>query len=476
MERGNDVSVVDLFGASPKDLEERADHYLQGKSILHYVDTPEVRQTDLFILYAMSYMSHHELLSIAHILRASRPDAKIAVLENSQSVTAYALPLLAKDFFKCGVDALLCGEVYWNWDGIASYLENPKRNPVPENVLIPTSLLDRAVHRRIEKSPGYPIPAWELFPLENYWSIPYSHGPKTSRFLPVLTSRGCPFPCDFCVVPETNNVRWRGRNPEEVVNEMIALRDRYQVRHFQIEDLNPTVKSSRWDEICRLLIERDAGIFFYFVSGTKAETIRLDQVPLLAQAGCRYISISPESGSAQLLRAIGKPVDYAHGLKLVEACQRHGINTQACFLVGHPSETTEDHLLSCNYLRTLVQAGLDEVAVFIVAPLAGSALHSKGNIEIASSESLLSFSPKGRRLWMTLSDRRRQLIRIFFMEKLKKGSHIWLQGFRALWGRPQTKMENLPWRAAFIYWLILRHWFHRTIGRLFVLDNTSTRI
>ena len=59
---------------------------------------------------------------------------------------------------------------------------------------------------------------------------------------------------------------------------MLTLKDRFGVRHFQIEDLNPTVKGARWEEVCRLLIERNAGIFFYFVSGTKAETVKVDQV------------------------------------------------------------------------------------------------------------------------------------------------------------------------------------------------------
>ena len=31
----------------------------------------------------------------------------------------------------------------------------------------------------------------------------------------LMTSRGCPYPCDFCVVPETNDRRWRGNTPAE---------------------------------------------------------------------------------------------------------------------------------------------------------------------------------------------------------------------------------------------------------------------
>lgn len=463
-ERGVEVSVIDLFGVAPTSLEDKGDHYLQGQPLRDLVETPSVKRAEIFILYALSYMSHRELLSIASTLRHLKPNAIIAVLENSQAVTAYAIHQAADDFFRSGVDALLCGEIYWNWDEVGALLSSPKTAAVPENVLVSHQPRGSRPQRKIEKFPSYPVPAWELFNLQNYWSLPYSHGPKTKRFLPILTSRGCPYPCDFCVVPETNNTRWRGRAPEEVVNEMITLRDRFGVRHFQIEDLNPTVKGSRWDEICRLLIARKAGIFFAFVSGTKAETVKVEQIPLYEQAGCHYISISPESGSPAVLRAIGKPFDHAYALKLIESCYQHGIATQACLLVGHPAERSEDHQRSCEYLRAMVRAGLDEVAVFVVAPLAGSELYAQKGIEMTSTEALTSFSPKGRREWASLAQRRRELIRIFFWERLKRGSSLWLQGIRALLGRPRTKMENLPRRMMFIYWLLLRYHVRRFLS------------
>ena len=52
----------------------------------------------------------------------------------------------------------------------------------------------------------FKFPAWEFFHLKNYWELGYSHGPLSSdKYLPILTSRGCPYPCNFCVVPFTNS-------------------------------------------------------------------------------------------------------------------------------------------------------------------------------------------------------------------------------------------------------------------------------
>lgn len=453
-EHGDTVTLVDLFGNDPTRLTDAGDHYLQGQPIAMHLGSPGFQQAEAFILYAISYMSHRELLDIVAQLKRSFPLTPVAVLENSQAVTAYSLQRMAPAFLEAGADCLICGEAYFNWDAIKQHL-GQAQDPPPANVITRTS--GQSPRRMTVKGARYPIPAWDLVNLEGYWGLPYSHGPKTRRFLPVLSSRGCPYPCDFCVVPETNDKRWRGNAPEDVVNELLTLRDRFGVHDFQVEDLNPTVQHERWERICELLVERQANIRFYFVSGTKAETLHVDSIPLFARAGCRYVSISPESGGKDLMKAIGKKFNYDHGLELISACRRNGIRTQACLLVGHPHETERDFEASRAYLERMVEAGLDEVAVFVVAPFAGSILYAQDRISLANQSALPSFSPKGRENYATLEQRRKRLIRTFFIGKLRRGFDLWAQGLRALLGIPQTKMENLPRRVAYIYWLILRH-------------------
>lgn len=462
-EQGDEVSLIDLFGSNPRQLSDVGDYYLQGESIDSYLASDALRQGEAFILYAISYMSHQELLSIIARLKQTFPYVPVAVLENSQAVTAFSLQRLASDYFDIGADLLICGEPYYNWDAIKRILAGQSMDLKPRNLITRESTSDP--ERMTVKGMRYPLPAWDLINLRGYWGIPYSHGPKTKKFLPILTSRGCPYPCDFCVVPETNNRRWRGNEPEYVVDEILALRDRFGIHDFQVEDLNPTVQHQRWEKICELLIEREANVRFYFVSGTKAETLHIDKIPLFAKAGCRYISISPESGSKELMRIIGKKFNHEHGIELISACRANGIRTQACLLVGHPDETENDFKASNDYLSRLVHAGLDEVAVFIVAPFAGSKLHGKSNITLNNKTALISFSPKGRTNYKTLERRRKMLIRTFFFQKLKCGFDLWLQGIRAIMGVPETKMENLPRRIVFIYWQILMFLVVKKLGR-----------
>lgn len=455
---GDAVALIDQFGENPGHVEDAGDHYLQGVAIDEDLWTDRLARAEAFVLFAISYMSHGDLLSTVRRLRTSFPDRPIAILENAQAVTAYALNRVQQAYFDAGADLLICGDPYSNWSEIRAWLATDRNEldskTVPDNAIAVSS--PRPPRRLAGKSQRYPVPAWDLVNLENYWRLPYSHGPKSPRFLPVLTSRGCPYPCDFCVVPETNNRRWNGNDPEDVVAEMIELRDRFGAHDFQVEDLNPTVSHDRWEKICELLIERQANVRFYLVSGTKAETVHIDKVPLLAEAGCRYISISPESGSEALMRIVGKRFNQRHGLELVAACRKAGIRTQACFLVGHPDETSRDIELSRDYLARLARAGLDEVAVFVVAPFAGSALHERNAISVDRQNLLPTFSPRGRAEYSTLAKRRRALILTFFRTKLTSSLDLWKQGLRALFGTPQTKMENLPYRFLYVSWLVAR--------------------
>lgn len=458
-ERGCGVTVWDSLGNGPDVFESVGDHFLQGRGMNRWLQLHGVPQCDAVIFYAMSSMSHSDILGSITALRAAGYTKTVAVLENSQAVTAYALPHVSGEFFSAGADLLICGEAYWNWPELLAALQDPARSQAA-NCISKSAAPPREVRRLIQlKDPAYPIPAWDLFALAGYWRLPYSHGPKTPTFLPILTSRGCPYPCDFCVVPETNDRKWRGRSPEEVVKEMTELHQRTGVVDFQIEDLNPTVNTKRWRRIAELLVEANLGIRYYIVSGTKAETLSLDDIPLYAASGCRYFSISPESGSEAVMKAIGKPFDYEQGRRVVELCHRHGIRTQACFIVGHPSETEDDHRQSRDYLRQLLRLGLDETAIFIVAPLAGSRLQQDSRIAFADPQAMVSFSPKGRADWPVLARRRRELITDFFWGKLRQGPALWGQLYRAVAGRPETKVENLFRRVIFVL-------YHTTRARL----------
>lgn len=452
-EKNYEINIIDLFGENPFKLEEAKNSYLQGESIKKFFNNDKYSNIDTnFIIYASSFISHNEILNIIRYLNENL-NSKIIVLENSQAVTGYAISHKADDFFQAGAEYLICGQPYFNWDEIDDYIDNRTKH-IPTNII--TSKKIFSIKRKYTKDFKYPIPNWDLINYKNYWKLPYSHGPKTKKYLPIITSRGCPYPCDFCVVPETNNKKWNANTPNDVVNEIIYLRDKYNVNNFQVEDLNPTVSHKRWEVICDLLIKRNAKINFYICSGTKAETIKINSVKKLAKAGCKFVSISPEYGNQKIMKKIGKRFNYDHGEKLIKELSNYGIYSQACFLVGHPDETKNDINDSISYIKKLVKNGLSEIAVFIVSPFAGSKIYKDKSIKINEDE-IVSFSPIGRNNYSELQKSRYRMIKTFFFYKLITNLSLQAQFIRSIFFQPRTKIENTVKRVMFIYFLIFKN-------------------
>lgn len=97
--RNEHCEVIDLFGSAVRGIEIQENHFLQGLNIDSSKWVKKLEFADCFIIFAISFMSHKEILNISRFLRDKYPNKKIIILENSQAVTAYAIDLLANDFF-----------------------------------------------------------------------------------------------------------------------------------------------------------------------------------------------------------------------------------------------------------------------------------------------------------------------------------------------------------------------------------------
>lgn len=439
------VSVVDAFGESPRQARRQDAFLLLGltpEEVAERVTAPRV------LVYANQVANHLSVVAIIRALRRRRPEAEVVVLENAQAVTAYALAEVAEEFFDAGARLIVCGEPERRIPRLLDALTagNPDAVRALDGVGGPGWL--NPAEEVIDDLDALPLPAWDLFPLENYWSLRFAHGPQSSaRYLPLLTSRGCPFACRFCVAPATNRRKWRARSARHVVDEMQAHVERFGVREFHIEDLDPTVDDKRTRAICEEILERGLDVTWKVVAGTKAETIRSEEtVDLMARAGCKYVSISPETGSPRVLELMGKPFDLDHAVRVAKRMTEAGIRTQACFVLGFPGEEPEDLQRTREMVRYLTRQGVDEVALFIITPVPGSSIFS--GLEGYGSLSELNFTPTWRADYPSLARFRLRLYRSFLLWKLLYHPvKLLAQPLRFLRRRFETKMEMVPYRA-----------------------------
>lgn len=396
-EKGHSLTVVDAFGEAPQRLRHRGNFGVQGLSpeeVLSRVPS----DVDAVFIYCSLVTTHTSACEIAELSKARSPDVPVIFVENTQQVFAYSLTQMFPELLKFGdyviigeseeralwlLDALQGGVSLEHINGLAYKKEGQVRFQPKAGYLSP-ALLD-----------NLPFPAFDLFPVEGYWSLGYSHGPYTGKYLPLLTSRGCPYACAYCVVPDTNERKWRFRSPKNVVDEMEHWGKAFGVTDFHWEDLNPTISKDRIVGICKEIIDRGLKVTWKLAAGTKVETFNEDTLEWMKKAGCVYVSISPESGEPRMLKLMNKPFDHAHGLRMIKKMDELGIFSQACFVLGFPGETDADLAATERYAKDLFKNGLDEAAFFIMTPIPGSSVYKSSPPNVERLEQL-NFSPEWR--------------------------------------------------------------------------------
>jgi len=418
------IQFIDSFSEKPFQVYEKGDFLFQGITPLDVVNKIE-EKTELIILYAAQVYAHQSLLDILIEIKKNikTNNMPVLIVENTQAVTAYSLQHAYKDFLKNGADYVLAGE---SEPRIMSFLELLK-GKIKEKDVDGLIWKDKKTKKIIinpkivyQDVDALPFPDWSLVNIKNYWKLGYAHAPLSNKkYLPILSSRGCPLICEFCVVPSTNEKKWRPRNAKSFVDELEINSKKYGVKEFHLEDLNPTVNRYRIVDICKEIMKRKLKLSLKFAAGTKAETFDLETIDWMAKAGFDYISISPESGSPRVLKLMRKYFNHAQALEQVKKMHKLGIVSQACIVIGFPGETDKDLELTRRYVKALTKVGLDEVALFIMTPVPGSATFDK--IAPAYTDiSKLTFSPKWRKEYKHLLKWRFKILKTFLFTKMTR--------------------------------------------------------
>ena len=163
----------------------------------------------------------------------------------------------------------------------------------------------------------------------------YSH--SKHPIMTILSARGCPNRCIYCVYPQTfTGHLYRTRSIDNICEELAYIRQNFHpLAELMFEDDTFTIDEERTIALCEEMVRR--GLAMPFSCNVRAD-IGYETLRALKSAGCRLMCVGIESGDQQVLDNIGKGTGLAKIERFFKDSRRAGILIHGCFMVGNPGE------------------------------------------------------------------------------------------------------------------------------------------
>ena len=186
-----------------------------------------------------------------------------------------------------------------------------------------------------EKMTALPLPDFDGFPLDHYF-VP-------ERIIPYLATRGCYWGrCTFCDHGQGYFDQYRGMTAQHVVDQVKALRDKYQCRHFLFSD--ESYPPALFKKVSQLLVDQDVGI--KWTTLIRFEETLQDQAiwDLAAKAGCCTLYYGMESANERVLNLMDKHAKKSVIQNNLQLAAKAGIWNHVMAFYGFPGETRDEAL------------------------------------------------------------------------------------------------------------------------------------
>lgn len=156
----------------------------------------------------------------------------------------------------------------------------------------------------------------------------------------LVTGRGCPYKCTFCLWPQTiTGSRYRLRSISNVLEEFAFIAEELpQVRDIFIEDDTFTADQERCVDLAKGLLNQ--GKRQTFTANSRAN-VAYETLTWLRKAGLRLLCVGFESGDQQVLNAMRKGIRVEQFYQFRQDARRAGVLIHGCFMAGNPGETRE---------------------------------------------------------------------------------------------------------------------------------------
>jgi radical SAM superfamily enzyme YgiQ (UPF0313 family) len=213
----------------------------------------------------------------------------------------------------------------------------------------------------IKNMDSMPHPLHHLLPWQKY-RMPLIKGPFTF----IVTSRGCPAGCTYCIKHVSYQYSVRLRSPEHIMEELWILKKMGLNNIHMYSDLF-TVNREQVMALCQMMI--DQNIQIRWTSNSRVDYVDEEMLQIMAKAGCRLISWGIESGNEQILRHARKGAYPDKAEKALTWAKKAGIMNWGYFIIGLPGETVASIQDTIAFAKKLP---LDIALFHVAAPYPGT--------------------------------------------------------------------------------------------------------
>jgi len=186
-----------------------------------------------------------------------------------------------------------------------------------------------------------------------------------------MTSRGCPFDCNFCTVTKTFGRKFRMQSPARILAEVKHALSQFRTRTIFFYDDNFTANRERISELCDLLLAEK--ITSNWTAQVRSDIARDPElIRKMSRAGCRCFYIGFESIDDATLKAMHKSQTREDIEKAIRTIHQQGVNIHGMFIFGNDTDTVDSLRATADFA---IQHHIDTVQFMVLTPFPGTRIY-----------------------------------------------------------------------------------------------------
>ncbi|HXS37529.1 MAG TPA: radical SAM protein [Flavipsychrobacter sp.] len=362
-EKGYQVSLFDtMFVSDPDEV----------------ITAIEKSTPDFFVIYddGFNYLTKMCLTNMREaafrMIKLAKERGCVVIVSSSDSTDHY------DGYLEQGADFILIGEAEATLLELVSAINNNEKDfsMIAGLAFKSNDGIIKTQRRNVIKDlDSLPFPAWDIIDIEPYRDLWLKH---TGYFsMNMGTTRGCPFKCNWCAKPIYGN-RYNSRSPQNVVNELVYLRQHYHFDHIWFCDDIFGLKPGWVNEFADL-VQKEKLDFRFKIQSRADLLLQENNIKALARAGCDNVWMGAESGSQKVLDAMDKGITTEQIAEATRLLKKNGIKPSFFIQFGYLGETKEDIDKTIAMINNLLPYS---IGISVSYPLPGTIFYERVKNEL----------------------------------------------------------------------------------------------